>query len=613
MCSAIVSTARTSCGAAPLDHVLVERRDVAGLFEAGRVVDVDDPIDDGNVVGDVDIAERVAPVELACWRRSMTARRPSAAMRARPSSVRRTGSSARYSSAGAHPSPVDGRPSAGIADVEAAVDVEVARRPCSLMLAATTLCTMDPDAAAPPRRAAIQRRLVDYCRGVDRGDAALVASVYHPDGTDDHGSFKGLGIDFAEYVTSRLRERYEATMHTIANTVIDFTGRRHRARREPRVRPPPSSRRRRARAGDVRRTLRRPLRATGRRVEDRPSDGGARVGQGRARRARLPARAVHRGCPWARRPVVRRVAEIASQPEPRSASASTARMPSAARARCLGRRRRPELRRAHLERDRRTHPDLGEQADEADAVELALARRHPVGHAVLLVVVELRAQRTVVHLHGEHTLTGQGADQRLVVGAPLVVPDVGAVPAVRPIGGFDDRPAASAAVAMLVYGSHSMPTSRPCSGGAVAQRAEAGPPPRPSCPRTDRSPAGSGSRARPPARRPVPLAAAHSSAASPSDAHPCTVSISASTRPWSSSCRPMSFADRPSSSRSRSYSRANRPIPAKPGGGGRRHALVEVAEAGTAEVRPDEVRPRKIVGGRHRGRRSTRASSTVTS
>jgi hypothetical protein len=57
---------------------------------------------------------------------------------------------------------------------------------------------------------------------VDRGDAALVASVYHADGTDDHGSFKGLGSDFAVYVTTRLPERYRATQHTIANTVIAF-------------------------------------------------------------------------------------------------------------------------------------------------------------------------------------------------------------------------------------------------------------------------------------------------------------------------------------------------------------------------------------------------------
>jgi SnoaL-like domain len=71
---------------------------------------------------------------------------------------------------------------------------------------------------------AIRRRLLDYCRGVDRGDAELVASVYHPDATDDHGSFKGLGVDFAEYVVSRLGANYLATMHTIGDSIIEFAG-----------------------------------------------------------------------------------------------------------------------------------------------------------------------------------------------------------------------------------------------------------------------------------------------------------------------------------------------------------------------------------------------------
>src|SRR5215213_5971575 len=71
---------------------------------------------------------------------------------------------------------------------------------------------------------AIERCLIDYCRGVDRADSALVASVYHADGTDDHGSFKGLGVDFAEYVVRRLSGRYDATMHTIGNPRVCFTG-----------------------------------------------------------------------------------------------------------------------------------------------------------------------------------------------------------------------------------------------------------------------------------------------------------------------------------------------------------------------------------------------------
>jgi hypothetical protein len=68
----------------------------------------------------------------------------------------------------------------------------------------------------------IRRRLVDYCHGVDRCDAEMVASVYHDDGTDDHGSFVGLGSDFATYVARRLRESYLATQHTTADPAIDF-------------------------------------------------------------------------------------------------------------------------------------------------------------------------------------------------------------------------------------------------------------------------------------------------------------------------------------------------------------------------------------------------------
>ena len=71
---------------------------------------------------------------------------------------------------------------------------------------------------------AIHRRLLDYCRGIDRGDAELVASVYHPDATDDHGRFKGLGVEFADYAIDRLSDRYEVTMHSISNTIIDFAG-----------------------------------------------------------------------------------------------------------------------------------------------------------------------------------------------------------------------------------------------------------------------------------------------------------------------------------------------------------------------------------------------------
>ncbi|MCK9470111.1 MAG: nuclear transport factor 2 family protein, partial [Porticoccaceae bacterium] len=46
----------------------------------------------------------------------------------------------------------------------------------------------------------IYQVLTRYCRGVDRGDAALIKSVYHDDAIDDHGMFKGLGKDFADWI-----------------------------------------------------------------------------------------------------------------------------------------------------------------------------------------------------------------------------------------------------------------------------------------------------------------------------------------------------------------------------------------------------------------------------
>ena len=70
--------------------------------------------------------------------------------------------------------------------------------------------------------AVIRRRLLEYCRGIDRCDAALVAAVYHPDGTDDHGSFQGLGSEFAVYATQSLARHALATSHVIGDSLFDW-------------------------------------------------------------------------------------------------------------------------------------------------------------------------------------------------------------------------------------------------------------------------------------------------------------------------------------------------------------------------------------------------------
>jgi 3-phenylpropionate/cinnamic acid dioxygenase small subunit len=69
----------------------------------------------------------------------------------------------------------------------------------------------------------IRNVLYRYCRGVDRRDFDLVRSCYHPDATDDHGSFVGGVDDFIAFITKGL-QRYEQTMHVIANVLIDVQG-----------------------------------------------------------------------------------------------------------------------------------------------------------------------------------------------------------------------------------------------------------------------------------------------------------------------------------------------------------------------------------------------------
>ena len=60
-------------------------------------------------------------------------------------------------------------------------------------------------------------------RGTDRLDEAAMASCYHPDGFDDHNSFRGSGTEFAAWVCQVL-PHFEATMHFIGPPSIRVEG-----------------------------------------------------------------------------------------------------------------------------------------------------------------------------------------------------------------------------------------------------------------------------------------------------------------------------------------------------------------------------------------------------
>jgi hypothetical protein len=60
-------------------------------------------------------------------------------------------------------------------------------------------------------------------RGTDRLDRELMASCYHPDGTDDHNVFRGTGTEFSQWVVDTL-PHFETTMHFIGSPRIRRDG-----------------------------------------------------------------------------------------------------------------------------------------------------------------------------------------------------------------------------------------------------------------------------------------------------------------------------------------------------------------------------------------------------
>lgn len=70
----------------------------------------------------------------------------------------------------------------------------------------------------------IRQVLARYCRGVDRGDVALLKSVYHEDAVDDHGSFKGSGFAFAEHIVELMADLTIPSQHHVTNVLIERDG-----------------------------------------------------------------------------------------------------------------------------------------------------------------------------------------------------------------------------------------------------------------------------------------------------------------------------------------------------------------------------------------------------
>lgn len=63
-----------------------------------------------------------------------------------------------------------------------------------------------------------------YCRGVDRGDVAMLVDVFHDDATVVSGAFNGNGKHFASEICKLIDATFEQTFHSIANQWIEVDG-----------------------------------------------------------------------------------------------------------------------------------------------------------------------------------------------------------------------------------------------------------------------------------------------------------------------------------------------------------------------------------------------------
>jgi hypothetical protein len=84
----------------------------------------------------------------------------------------------------------------------------------------------DTDAAirALLDKQAIRDVMMRYCRGVDRLDADLISSAYHPDAYDDHCGEEFTGETVGPGIARWMGETMEMTSHQITNQTVALDG-----------------------------------------------------------------------------------------------------------------------------------------------------------------------------------------------------------------------------------------------------------------------------------------------------------------------------------------------------------------------------------------------------
>lgn len=87
-----------------------------------------------------------------------------------------------------------------------------------------TANVLDPRVQELLDRDAIRQVVARYFRGVDRGDAELAASCFHPDAVDERGTWVMTGDELGRDVTEHNLRRMLATNHHVTTHVITIAG-----------------------------------------------------------------------------------------------------------------------------------------------------------------------------------------------------------------------------------------------------------------------------------------------------------------------------------------------------------------------------------------------------
>ena len=70
----------------------------------------------------------------------------------------------------------------------------------------------------------IRKVLAEYCRGVDRADEPLMASIYSTDSWDDHGTISAPGDEFSRQMCASVVETTQTLAHTLGQSLITIDG-----------------------------------------------------------------------------------------------------------------------------------------------------------------------------------------------------------------------------------------------------------------------------------------------------------------------------------------------------------------------------------------------------